>query len=537
MTAHLRRALATLASILLLAAPALGRATTITILHVNDTHSHLDAVGPKDANLDGTLGGLAKAATVVATQRATVPNTLFLHAGDLFQGDLFFNATLGVPELQLLAQLGLDAMAVGNHELHLGPATLAGALAQAFPLGGSPLLSANLDLSGFPALSPFIAAKVVKDVGGVKVGLFGLTTPFDPGELPAPVVVESDVGEILKLAAAKAGELRLVDGVDVVICLSHMGFQIDQLLAASVPGLDAVVGGHDHFLFPQPVMVPGPGGKDVPVVQAGEFYEFVGKLGLSVENGVVSVASYELLPVDASVPRFPPFAPALDQVRGLVTAAFGDVFHAPIAHALLDVSKTPGPARCLRDTGVGNLVTDAYRWRTGTDVAIAANGFASEGIPRGPVVGEDAFHVVGDGFDPVALQAQGGPPFLGFPLYRVDLLGAELVAGLEATLAAGTDDVFLQVSGMRYRYDSTRPAGSRVTGVVVNGRPLHPRHVYSATVNLGVVQGLPLLGVKVVRQEALAENEFLTVRDFVQPLRVLAYTSQGRIVDEGTPCR
>ena len=81
------------------------------------------------------------------------------------------------------------------------------------------------------------------------------------------------------------------------------------------------------------------------------------------------------------VPRFEPFAPALAQVRALVTAAFGDVFHTPIAFALLDVSKTPGPLKCLRDTGVGNLVTDALRWRTGTDIAHSTSAVGRPGSP------------------------------------------------------------------------------------------------------------------------------------------------------------
>src|SRR5437016_1914165 len=98
--------------------------TTITLLHVNDTHSHLDAIGPKDAALKGTLGGIARAATVIGQLRAIEPNVLLLHAGDVFQGDPMFNAYFGVPEFQLMKQLGFDAMAVGNHEFDFGPGVL-----------------------------------------------------------------------------------------------------------------------------------------------------------------------------------------------------------------------------------------------------------------------------------------------------------------------------------------------------------------------------------------------------------------------------
>src|SRR5512133_3484846 len=114
----------------------LNVAKTITILHVNDSHSVLDAIGPKvmnsDGSVDGTLGGLTKAASVIAGIRATTPNTLFLHAGDVFEGDLTFVGTQGVLELQLLESLGLDAFTLGNHEFDYGPRVLASSLAAGF---------------------------------------------------------------------------------------------------------------------------------------------------------------------------------------------------------------------------------------------------------------------------------------------------------------------------------------------------------------------------------------------------------------------
>ena len=93
------------------------------------------------------------------------------------------------------------------------------------------------------------------------------------------------------------------------------------------------------------------------------FYEWVGKLTLSVDSGAVSVAAYELLPVDAAVAPFPQFAPVIQQVEQAVGDLFGDV-HARVAFASFGVSNAPGPVACMRDTGAGNLVTDATRART-----------------------------------------------------------------------------------------------------------------------------------------------------------------------------
>ena len=150
------------------AATAFAQATTLTVLHVSDTHSHLDMTGPKDANLDGTLGGIAKAATVIGMTKMTEPNVLTLHGGDVFHGDFFFNKYFGVAELQLMQALGFDAMTIGNHEFDLGPSTLAYVLPTAFGTPSMPLLSANLDFSKVPelGLDAWITPATMKNIGG-----------------------------------------------------------------------------------------------------------------------------------------------------------------------------------------------------------------------------------------------------------------------------------------------------------------------------------------------------------------------------------
>ena len=99
---------------LLAAVPIEAAGRTVTILHVSDTHSHLDATGPRDARLAGTVGGIAKATTVIGRARAHEPGSLLLHSGDVLQGDLFFNAYFGVPELKWMASMGFDAMTLGQ---------------------------------------------------------------------------------------------------------------------------------------------------------------------------------------------------------------------------------------------------------------------------------------------------------------------------------------------------------------------------------------------------------------------------------------
>lgn len=519
---------------LLLPAVALGTPTAITIIHVNDTHSHLDAIGPKDRNLDGTVGGLAKAATVIATLEATAPNPLLVHAGDLFNGDAYFAAFIGpggtpaldVPELQLLAQLGLDAVTVGNHELGLGTDKLAMALQAAFQGTGPSVLTANVDLAA-AELTGLVQPSAVKEVGGLRVGFVGATT-IDYLSSGAPFLAWDAAGTVALVAAQVAALRAPPTSADVVVFLSHLGLDADRQVAAAVPGIDAIVGGHSHDVLFSPVLVEGPGGKQVPVVQAGEFYEWVGALTLLVEDGQVSLGDYRLVPVDAGVPRLPPIAAAVNQLKAAIDQRYGeDLWHHPIARALLDVAKDPPARSMLRDSPIADLVTDALRAKGGTDIALTANGFITEGLTRGPLVGDDAFRAVADGIDPTG---EG----LGFPLYELRIDGRNLFTALETSLAV-SEDLSIQVSGMSYVYDSRRPAGSRLLAVFVGGRPLQPSRVYRATVNLGVVQGLSQFpGVTLAADPIpLGISEYVAVRDWMARLKLILYFSHGRVVDVG----
>ena len=498
---------------------------TLTVLHINDTHSHLDAVGPRDAALAGTVGGIARAATVIGRERAADPNALLLHGGDLFQGDLFFNNYFGVPELGLLAALGFDAMTVGNHEFDLGPDTLAGALSEAYVNGGVPLLSANLDLSSYPALSPFIRPWLLREVAGVKVGIFGMTTPDDPMMRPDPVRVlgAGDPATVLGIAGQQVAELRAA-GAQVVICMSHLGYAYDQALAANVPGIDVVIGAHDHLELETPTEVANPAGGTTYIVQAGCHYRNVGRLRLDVGPEGVHLHDYALLPVDASVEPAPEVQALVEQLKDGITARWGDVYDSAVATARKPVAKRLDRG-AFRDSPMGDLVTDAFRSHTRTDIAITADGLISEGLSQGRLVAADVFRTVSYGYD-----VDTG---LGLRLATFDITGAELLRSLEITLGylEVSDDFFIEVSGMRFAYDPQAPVGKRVirSSVVVDGKRLRPSQTYSVTADTGIVVLLPMIGVEVANLELLPDLEYGVLLDHVRALKTLDGRNDGRI--------
>ncbi len=499
--------------------------TKITVLYTNDTHSHLDAFGPKDAALNGRLGGIAKAATLIMKAQRTEENVILLHAGDVFHGDFFFNKYFGVPEFQILKQLGCEAMTIGNHEFDFGPDPLFQSMAAAFgePENGFPFLGANLDIPSAHPLLHWIKSSVIIERGGIRVGVFGLTVPNDPTTMPAPVVVLPNVVEI---AQNTATELRN-QGAQIVLLLSHLGIEYDKAVAANVTGIDLILGGHDQLLIDKPEMVANSLGEETPIVQAGEFYRYVGEATLKYHKGKTKLQHYRNLPVEKSTPADPEIQATVEDLKAGIVAQYGDVYQTVLGTALNELERKYDPRSPLRDTPLGNLVTDACRAKGGTDISIAAFGFISEKIYAGPVVPADVFRAMSYGFDP----ASG----LGFRLVKAKLSGADLIAGLEAALSflGLSEDYFLQVSGMTYAYDARRNIGERVVleSIEIGGNPIDPEADYWATVNEGIAYLLPKMLGHDIEMVPMEELEYEVVRDYIKSLGAFSSMAEGRITD------
>jgi 5'-nucleotidase / UDP-sugar diphosphatase len=314
------------------------------------------------------------------------------------------------------------------------------------------------------------------------------------------------------------------------VLLSHLGFRKDKEVAASVPGIDFIIGGHDHFLFKKPVAVANPDEKTTLIFQAGSHYLDIGKLTFTVTDGAVHVDKYQMIPLDQTVPPDPEFQIWVNVAKAYVFNAYGqDFYGTAVGSAAADVDFTRPVEAVNRDSGMGNLVTDAYRASTPTQIGVTANGWISEKIWAGPIVGADVFHAVSYGWDP----STG----LGFHLMTLDLTGADLVAVLEATLYQSDfdPDFFPQVSGLTFQYDSRRDPFDRVIvpSIRVGGVPLDPSATYSVSVNEGSFALVGMLGVTPTNVSGPWALEYDALRDYIQGLGTVSYASQGRIQDVG----
>jgi len=546
----------------------------LTILHTNDTHSamvpfetgFIPAVGsePKPSSGVGAglwdvwhfpfnqdYAGIARMATLIKKLRAADKNVLALNAGDVFVGSFEFNKYLGYPELKIMENL-YDAMELGNHEFDLGVDALAGVLSGT--LAGSspvnlPILCANVDFSGTGTSLQFlkntVKPSIIRTVGGVKVGIFGLVTQ-EPQNYSDAVNARfthsydpSSSDNLWAYAGEIAGGLKQ-QGCDVVICVSHLGTSVDVAALSQVPYIDVIIGGHSHDAYDAPKVVDRQiyGGR-VIIVQAGQFGWYLGELKLKVDNGV-TLDSWVLHRVDGRIKEDPQVRTMVNKVRaGVVNdPRFGPVYSQCVAFALRDILKSWPANSQNRDTPLGNLVTDAYRNRLKkagfqVDCALDVLGYLGAGISAGKVVGNNILRAVPYGYD----QATG----LDFKVVVVQLVGAEILGGLEyaADNVTLTTDLAVQASGLTYKYNSNNDPGIRVDPgsvmVNVNGKPvaLDQTKLYSVAMSEQVFNFLNnlLQGSLSGRVENTGLFEYTIVRDYMKSLKFVQYKSEGRIKD------
>ncbi|MEW6510509.1 MAG: 5'-nucleotidase C-terminal domain-containing protein [Bacteroidota bacterium] len=505
---------------------AFSQSDTITILHINDTHSILPPLGPRTPSLEGTQGGIARLAYLLGRERLLDTNAILLHAGDFSIGDLSYVQYFGVPELRILSAVGLTAMAVGNHEFDLTPSTLLLTLDSAFSSSPPfPLLSANLVLPD-PSVEPlakYISPNTIKQAGNVRVGIFGLTTPAtNLISQPGPAVIDTN---IIPIAAAMVDTLTN-RGCSVIICLSHLGLWVDSLVARYVPGITLIVGGHDHYLLSSPHVVQNVFGGTAWIVQTDGFTLNAGKLRLAVDPGEVSLVSYEIIPLDLSMPQDTSVAVMVADLIAGIEATYGPMFSAQVATVpslipeFADSVMFYGP----RDTPTGNLITDAFRAATGTDIAIETCGSTAMPFYPGPIVGADVFRAIGYGFN-----TDNG---LGYRIATFSMTGAALMVGLEFGLSdlEHGDEYLIQVSGMQYQYDSRNAPFGRVTGVTIGGQPLNPAATYTITANEFVPQFLSVIGIPYADLHVFSDTtETQVLLAAVQAMGTVIASAEGRV--------
>ncbi|AXT51150.1 bifunctional metallophosphatase/5'-nucleotidase [Aquimarina sp. BL5] len=271
-----------------------SQAKKITILHTNDVHSHIDPFGPEEGR-NSNKGGVARRATIIESIRKENPNTLLLDAGDIFQGTPYFNFYGGELEFKLMSMLKYDVATIGNHDFDNG---IEGLHAQ-MPYAGFKFVSANYDFSN-TVMDTFVKPYeiIIKDT--IKIGIFGLGVALE-GLVMKDLYKETKYLNPIDIAQDMSAKLKNEEKCDLVICLSHLGYDYknepnkvsDLSLAKATENIDLIIGGHTHTFLKEPTVVKNRKDKDVLVNQVGCYGLYLGRIDFyfDSEKSKVSKAS------------------------------------------------------------------------------------------------------------------------------------------------------------------------------------------------------------------------------------------------------
>ncbi len=428
----------------LLAGPALAEPVSIKLLQLNDWYRYLDDEG---------RGGFARLVTILADENAAADNVLLVHAGDAISPSLLSGFDQGAHMVALLNDLPLDVFVMGNHEFDFGPEVAAERMAEAeFDVVNSNVRAAAGDL--YPGT---IESKLI-EVDGIKLGFYGLTTP-DTVEL----ATTGDTTFAPTVETASLMEAKLRDaGADLVIAVVHTGWGEDmELYRAGIA--DIIMTGHDHDLR---IMYDG----QTAMTESGSDADYVTAIDLLAERDEDGKVAWRPAFRTIDSARVEPDATALAELQPLEDRLSAEL-DVDIGETLVPLDTQRATVRTM-ESNFGDLVADAIRNATGADIGLTNGG----GI-RGNRLYE-AGHVL------TRRDVLSELPF-GNTTVLVELSGADLMAALENGVSQVEEGAgrFPHVSGLRMTYDASRPAGARVTEVMVGDRPLDLAATYKVATN------------------------------------------------------
>lgn len=431
----------------------------LILLHTNDIHSHFEEA--------------ARAADYIKEVKRTVPEDrlLLVDCGDhLDRVRIETEGTDAAVNRELLAKLGYDAVTFGNNE---GLTYTPEQLSRLYENAPFPVVCANLKLASTGMAPAWMHRTLTLRKAGLTVGLFGLTVQFHEFY----DLLGWEASDPLEEAAACVAELR--SACDVVVAISHLGLRQDERMAATVPGIDVIVGAHTHHLLEVPLRIGG-----AVVCAAGKFGRYVGTVeigrgpggrGLDIEGRTVPTEGRHADPETLDI-----VAAALQRAK--LTMA------EPVATLAV-----PLAGEAAAESPLGTLLAGALRRKTGAEIGLTNAGQLLDGLAAGPVTREAIHAVCPSPINPCLIE----------------LTGAQLKQAFEESLLPEFIDLEFHGFGFRGKvlgrlctdgaevvFDPGAPPYGRVVGVLVNGEPLDESRVYAVGTLDMFTFGIGYVGLK-----------------------------------------
>lgn len=419
----------------------------LTILYINDYHGHINPFQAHSGD-EGKVGGLARIATIVSDVKEENAeegiSTLFLCAGDVLQGTPMSTVFKGEPDIICLNKMGLNAMVLGNHEFDYGQ----GNLNKLRDLADFTILGANVISE--KAQIPIVTAFFTRNIRGCRINFLGLVTD----ETPITTHPKNIKTLVFKDPIETANELlEEIDTGNLTIAITHLGYEVDKKLAKETEGIDIIIGGHSHTKIDTPGVV-----NNTIICQAYEYGEYVGRLDVEIEDGVVSEYIGELIPVTDDIEE--------DSIVKGIVESYNMKLNSNLKQ-IIGVAKTyfEGDREKIRneETNLGDLIADVARTTVNTDIALINSGSIRASIDSGDITVEEILTML---------------PF-GGNLVTMKLKGSDILKILvrDAGLEPGSGG-FLQVSGLRFEINK-----NAIASLAISGKQIEMDKYYSVATN------------------------------------------------------
>jgi len=470
-----------------------GQTAKLTILHTNDTHGHLlpfsyPNLVPKDSveaqlSVRSDIGGIARRATLVNKIKSELGKqpVWVVDLGDFCDGTPFSAEFRGDADNEAMNALGYDFGTLGNHEFN----NTYEQLSKLIKDSKRKLLCANATVKATG--KPLLPSSAVVKVGPVKVGVFGIITT-DTRTYPA---AKNDVSIEDETATARKMVDELKPKADVIIMLSHSGYDLDEAIAKKVKGIDVIIGAHSHTRLPVGEYIGEPGDGTI-IAQAHQWGGELGRLDLTFEQGQDKkwrIADYRarLLPVTAQLQPDPKVAAAVEKYWSKISGKYGEV----IGEALDDFTEVGD------DLANYNLVADAVRETFGVEFEFENLGGVRAPILKGKITVGDIVTV---------------DPFNN-SIVTFELTGKEIKEILRRSKPA--------VSGIRYRIEN-----KQLVEATINGQPIEDDKTYKGAAN-SYFAGSQMKAYKVVDT---GKGRLQTIIDYIKKHKKLAPLYDNRRV-------
>lgn len=426
-------------------------ASKLVILHTNDFHARVNNTDDR-----GKTIGLPEISAAVNFEKLKNPNTLWFDAGDTLHGTPRINISNGENMVKLLNKTSLDLMVPGNHEFDYTLSHLKSLLKKM----KATVLGANIVEHETQKL--FLKQyKIFKMPNGIKVGVFGLTTPDT--KVQNSKVTTKDVDFLNPVETARKMVEELKPQCDILIGVMHMGLVsktnfTSDLIAKEVDGIDLIVDGHCHTELPEGMQV-----NKTLIVQTGCWGHNLGKVEIEIEDKKILSKTAKLLNKE----DIKKIAPIPDQKVAKTLADIENKTSKTLSTVLAESNRhLDSDENFIRrqESEIGNLVADALRWKTKADIAVVNGGCIRGDIDEGSITYGEVLAVL--------------------PLNRaafVELSGKDIHEMLDNSVSKypKKDGRFLDVSGMTFAFDPAKEFGRRVSDIKIGGKNLDENATYT----------------------------------------------------------